>query len=58
MMEMKSVNYTILFFHCVGNLMLGAEKAIGVWGLAVLAFSATKLSLLKSNGIDGKIERA
>ena len=38
----------------VGNLMLGEDKAVCVWGLAPLALSATKSALLMSNGISWK----
>ncbi len=38
----------------MGNLLLNAEKAVSAWGLAPLALSATKLSLLKSNEIAWK----
>jgi len=41
-------------FTCVGNLMLSAEKAVGVWGLDPMVLSATKLSLLKSSEIAWK----
>ena len=49
---------SVFFFTCVGNVMLGAEKAVGAWGLAPLALSATKLSLLKSSEIAWKNKRA
>ena len=38
--------------------MLSAEKAVGVWVLAALALSATKLSILKSTNIARENERA
>ncbi len=46
------------FIYACRKSVLNAAKAVSAWGLAPMALSATKLSLLKSNKIAWKNKRA